>query len=463
MDNINEQVKKVVCYSQNLNPNIVSVDDWIDKWREAKAWFIESFGGVSYTFDEKMSFELDDKEKCKRFEKFLSDIEYVGNGLAEFISWCGAIPFYGNRVPADYTLPDGVTILTGTKIVKAFKYFIDEERTLRYWQDVASRYIQEDKIEGYLTLSVDPLDFLSSSENAENWRSCHALDGDYRAGNVSYMLDSSTFMAYISSKELKKLPNFPDTLHWNSKKWRNLFFISNDRSMIFAGRPYPFESKQIIDKILSECIPAILHRSYSSWIHEYFKTLPIFNDSTISVPQTYYAVGSKLIPDNELIIDCCENPLYYNDLLHSTCYTPYYAYAHDWWNDSYRLNYACQAGSTKVNIGSPVVCCCCHKHLISNSSLFICNDCELEYGDRCDDDFGYCDCCGNHFMANDLSWDPDDNQYLCPSCYNERVAVCARCGEAHNIDNLYWNNEDFYCWGCLSEEERKKYIDFGGF
>ena len=28
-------------------------------------------------------------------------------------------------------------------------------------------------------------DYLSLSENAFNWRSCHALDGEYRAGNLS--------------------------------------------------------------------------------------------------------------------------------------------------------------------------------------------------------------------------------------------------------------------------------------
>ena len=42
-------------------------------------------------------------------------------------------------------------------------------------------------MEGYLYLSIHPLDYLSISETNHGWRSCHALDGEYRNGNLSYL------------------------------------------------------------------------------------------------------------------------------------------------------------------------------------------------------------------------------------------------------------------------------------
>ena len=124
----------------------------------------------------------------------------------------------------------------GMKLVKAFKFFEQDKVTLETIQNEASRLIQEDKIEGKLRVSVHPLDFLSASENTYNWRSCHALDGEYRAGNLSYMCDRSTVMVYLCTEDKKKLPRFPASVPWYSKKWRMLLHFSDNWDMIFAGR-----------------------------------------------------------------------------------------------------------------------------------------------------------------------------------------------------------------------------------
>lgn len=125
------------------------------------------------------------------------------------------------------------------KLVKAFKYFEENPRSLEDIQNYASRIIQEDKIEGTLCFSVHPLDFLSVSENTYNWRSCHALDGEYRAGNLSYMVDRSTFICYLRGAENQKLPHFPEDVLWNSKKWRMLLYMEDKRRGLMAGRQYP--------------------------------------------------------------------------------------------------------------------------------------------------------------------------------------------------------------------------------
>lgn len=91
--------------------------------------------------------------------------------------------FFDNRVLLPYP---SFNIPLGSKLSKSFKRFINSQEIVRWAQDTASRYMQENKIEGYLYLSIHPLDFLTISENNENWWSCQSLDGDYRSGNLSY-------------------------------------------------------------------------------------------------------------------------------------------------------------------------------------------------------------------------------------------------------------------------------------
>ena len=43
------------------------------------------------------------------------------------------------------------------------------------------------------------------------------------------MVDKSTVICYLKSKEKYKLPNFPSSVLWNSKKWRVLIHFSNDK------------------------------------------------------------------------------------------------------------------------------------------------------------------------------------------------------------------------------------------
>lgn len=132
------------------------------------------------------------------------------------------------------------------KIIRAFKYFCEDKEILNEIQSIASMMIQNDKVSGILCMSVHPLDFLSVSENAHNWRSCHALDGEYRAGNLNYMADNSTVICYLKSTHKAQLPNFPEDVKWNSKKWRMLLFFDNYYDTMMAGRQYPFTENSLL-------------------------------------------------------------------------------------------------------------------------------------------------------------------------------------------------------------------------
>ena len=251
---IKEKFDKVIVYSQSgiVEPQ---TDKLFDLWADAKRDIIEAFGGkYIYEFPEKVTFELTEDAKNDRIQNFINYLWDLGyDELGRFLDY-QRDGFYKNGVVEEYKLSDtkGTIITKGTKLVKAFKYFIKNEAVLNELQSKASQIIQENKVEGTMCLSVHPLDYLSISENTYNWRSCHALDGEYRAGNLSYMMDSSTIVCYLKGDNEVKLPHFPDDVLWNSKKWRVLLYLSNDWKMIFAGKQYPFTTESGMQILLDK-------------------------------------------------------------------------------------------------------------------------------------------------------------------------------------------------------------------
>ena len=216
LNEIKEKFKEIISYSQEIAQP--KVDKLFDLWLENKKSYIELFDGkLIYELPEPVSFEMTEKDKKSKFEDFLTSMDTYVNINDDFIDFLEVERdgFFSNTVCGEYRTRTGEKIPKGMKLVKAFKYFIEDKELLTELQMEASRIIQKDKITGRLCFSVHPLDFLSSSENAHNWRSCHALDGEYRSGNLSYMVDSSTIIVYLKSDEDAVLPNFPPSIKWN--------------------------------------------------------------------------------------------------------------------------------------------------------------------------------------------------------------------------------------------------------
>mgnify|MGYP002519686701 CR=1 FL=1 len=269
MEQVKEQFKKVIEYSQRIpDPQ---VDELFERWYEAKRDYIEAFGGkLIWECPTKVTFELSQAVKQERLNQFITMINdgFQNEPLGYFLE-DNREGFFKNTIVHGGTVRlyngEVIDIPEGMKLIKAFKYFEDDPITLKDLQTQASMIIQEDKVTGTLCLSVHPLDFLSSSENTYNWRSCHALDGEYRAGNFSYMTDKSTIMCYLKGADMAKLPNFPDTVRWNSKKWRMLLFLSEHWDAMFAGRQYPFFSRAALDIVMGLLKQRIASGFWSEW------------------------------------------------------------------------------------------------------------------------------------------------------------------------------------------------------
>lgn len=456
-EDIQQQFNEVISYSQGIaDPQ---TDILFKRWAKAKQKFIDRFGGLIYEWPTPVEFTLDMKEKRTKAMEFANCVHDAFNNmeLAEFLDQ-NIDSFFDNKV--SHTL--GKNIPEGMKLIKAFKFFENDKTALRHIQDMASQLIQEDKIKGTLCFSVHPLDFLSSSENTYNWRSCHALDGEYRAGNLSYMVDEATFMVYLKGADNTYLPPF-NHVKWNSKKWRMLIHASLDDEIMFAGRQYPFNSKSGMDIVLN-VYNNLRQQEYSyadhSWFHKYRSWradyvngyVPYDGDplDSIELDTKYFVFSGHLIALDEAV-KAGYNSLNYNDVLCSTCYTfPYYTVL-----NPYGYHNIQNIRNNPIVIGEEVGCLHCGNELITESETMRCSHCELEYGFEENDTYGSCACCGRRIYLDDSVSVGDYGELVCDGCFHSLCFICDDCGGVYYKDHSHFvsideNEEECYCDHCYN-------------
>lgn len=360
---IQQQCEQVISYSQGISG--VNCKPLLERWLRAKERFIDAFGGQLILDCGTVTVPLPEKQKISTLAHFITwAIDKPGNEienkeLQEFLL-SQSNGLLKNKIVSNYTAKKQVSLPIGMSLSKALKYFISDKDALYEVQNELSRLIQLNKMTGRLCLSVHPLDFLSISETAYNWRSCHALDGEYRSGNLSYMVDKVTFIAYVKGEEDKILPRFPREVPWNSKKWRTLLFLSPDDNLIFAGRSYPFSCLPVLNEILHNCLPfcGFSLKGYTDWMEA--KENYIHNNTFNTI---------TLNDCTEKIIDVVSDEygsLQYNDLIYSTCYLPLYAYKkeHDYKKDLPR-----------ILVGGSVKCLRCDFEWLNSSQEMFCDSC----------------------------------------------------------------------------------------
>ena len=446
---IKEQVKKIIEYSQGFP--VDNIDALIDKWHENKAAYIEQWGGTIYESSAPVTFYLSPDEKRARFNEFIDVIDntYGNYDLTSFLDWLQIEEVFENRLSRDYWLTDDDKIPEGAKVSKAFKYFIDNEHALRTIQDRISMIMQEDKIVGTLCLSVDPRDYLSVSENVHHWRSCHALDGDYRSGNLQYMVDKNTIVCYLRGADGQKLPHFPADVPWNSKKWRMLLFLSDTHNAMFAGRQYPFFSPSAMD-VTQELFLNSMNkrvRSWTPWYNDFIRKFPraneddYYNERDIWLFSDHISMGSRIFPIKDVIVEP-ENTLFFNDLLESSCYKPYYS-----WNRYANNDFT-------FHIGDTAPCPRCGKRDVGFSEMMMCRTCFNEKYKHDEPIVRYCECCERRAdMGEEFNYVMGAGVLLCDDCFERMTTRCERCGHHWYTQDIRYDYdmEQHLCPLCRAE------------
>lgn len=466
LDSIKRDFTLMVANSQNLDYNSLNFEKLFEDWERNKDYFYDLFGQeLIYKSKEKITFHLDDKTRCSRVDEFLEWLNdsYIWHevpnadlaALHEFVS-INRDSFFINKIEHDYKdtvfydhdySGEGktISISAGTKLVKAFKYYIKDKELLYTIQNKASTIIQEDKIEGKLCLSIHPLDYLTISENTLGWRSCHSLDGDFRGGNLNYMADNATIVAYIESDNLTKLHN----IYWNNKKWRMLLFFSKEKNMVFAGRQYPFEIPLVLDQIRNLLLDLDPYKSWSKWCNG-LKEIDYFPVETVFAHPNYNLGTVKGLVQLDKIIRENKEKLYYNDLLRSSTY-----------NNPYNMIQITPWGIKDVTdehiyIGKDVICPKCNNNFITSPEWMICDECadiEMETGNLVP-----CVYCDRLFRLDDGYIVGDHGDYVCANCAPIYTSICDRCGNRYHNDELTWHEElnETLCNWCEIDIKEKK-------
>ena len=142
------------------------------------------------------------------------------------------------------------TIRTIQRVLKATKY--PRMDLFETWRNQVSLVQISNEIHAKLVISINPIDFMSMSENACNWRSCMGWsnNGCYNAGTLEMMNSNVAAVAYLES-------NSPFELYLNetgevynvpNKTWRSLVFIHKD--ILLLGKQYPYHNDNLSPIVL---------------------------------------------------------------------------------------------------------------------------------------------------------------------------------------------------------------------
>lgn len=386
-------VRELIENSQGFN-GILDVSNLLGSWKTNKQFLINKILDGKLIKEVRLpevEAEYDDEELMTVCEAIMSPV-YKSTKACEFIKK-NVNGFKENKVVDDcgFQLPDGI------KLTRAFRYLTTNKDSLRSMQDTLSTFIQKQKITGTLCLSAHPLDFLTASDNSNNWSTCHSLKNSNRGGNLSYLTDSSTLVCYIKSIE----PTEIHGIKWNNKKWRMLLHFSDDLAGIIAGKQYPMKLKGIEEIVRDQLLPV---RYYSDKWDYYDKRMT--GEHTNRKHRYFELPRSGLYLPQKVLIERPAKALNYNDVA--------------WNTRTKQLFTSLMTAKTRFKIGNEVKCLCCGNQVVEDSDCVLCPQCEIKYGFEEKQYFTNCRNCGNRIdLFEETYAETADGGYLCPECAEE--------------------------------------------
>ena len=277
-----------------------------------------------------------------------------------------------------------------------------------------SLILNQKKLKGILCLSIHPLDYMTMSDNANNWTSCMnwMTVGDYRAGTVEMLNSKCVVVAYLRSD--KDELRF-ESHSWNSKMWRSLIVV--DPQIITSIKGYPYQNEHLS----TTCIEWLRELGVANcgWnLTNPAQELPEsedfdFKDRTISV---YYECGSM-----------------YNDF--GSC-THYATISDDF------------VGSRTIFYSGELSCMFCGDvcDRDDDSNMVLCYECA---DSGC---YTYCDCCGHRIYRDDAYY--VDDTLMCEYCFDRNAGRC-------ELSDEYCFNEDLETvYLAAIEDKPDEYNDY---
>lgn len=352
-----EGLEKLILHLSNLNEDLrIDIREHLNNWAKNKSHLYLAFGkklklekeieldfsGNSTYVKSLISkfYQEITQAKVKRFLKSCSNAEVVMNCLNRNVSF------------------ENVKFRAGDKISKCIGKILDLYDITPAEKDSVlikfSMLIQGVKAKGSAVLSIDPVDYITMSENNSNWESCHSMSGCFRTGPFAYLQDSSTTISYVKPKD-DCVFTYGDskTLTYSNKNWRQIVLFSKELKYATQLRQYPYTS-QANQSTVASIVMNILNAK--SGLDYQIHSIDVYD-----MPR-YFSTLHECTGDGE---DLC-----YNDLTNEAFKTAYWISEIGVEPTEEVLKEYLRAGET-AEVGHSVPCICgCGGELYDSESLY---------------------------------------------------------------------------------------------
>ena len=352
-----EGLEQLILHLSHLNADLrIDIREHLNNWAKNKSHLYLAFGkklklekeieldfsGNSTYVKSLISkfYQEITQAKVKRFLKSCSNAEVVMNCLNRNVSF------------------ENVKFRAGDKISKCIGKILDLYDITPAEKDSVlikfSMLIQGVKAKGSAVLSIDPVDYITMSENNSNWESCHSMSGCFRTGPFAYLQDSSTTISYVKPKD-DCVFTYGDskTLTYSNKNWRQIVLFSKELKYATQLRQYPYTSQanqSTVARIVMNVLNAKSGLDYQ-----------IHSIDVCDMPR-YFSTLHECTEDGE---DLC-----YNDLTNEAFKTAYWISEIGVEPTEEVFKEYCRAGET-AKTGHYVSCICgCGNELYDSESLY---------------------------------------------------------------------------------------------
>lgn len=352
-----EGLEKLILHLSNLNEDLrIDIREHLNNWAKNKSHLYLAFGkklklekeieldfsGNSTYVKSLISkfYQEITQAKVKRFLKSCSNAEVVMNCLNRNVSF------------------ENVKFRAGDKISKCIGKILDLYDITPAEKDSVlikfSMLIQGVKAKGSAVLSIDPVDYITMSENNSNWESCHSMSGCFRTGPFAYLQDSSTTISYVKPKD-DCVFTYGDskTLTYSNKNWRQIVLFSKELKYATQLRQYPYTSQANQSTVASIVMDVLNAKSGLNY--------QIHSIDVCDMPR-YFSTLHECTGDGE---DLC-----YNDLTNEAFKTAYWISEIGVEPTEEVLKEYLRAGET-AEVGHYVSCICgCGGELYDSETLY---------------------------------------------------------------------------------------------
>jgi len=255
----------------------------------------------------------------------------------------------------------------GTKIMRAVRKVLEYYEfpymdSFNKWRDDISVINTDKEIDAELVISINPVDFITMSDNKSGWTSCMSWidNGAYSTGTIEMMNSNVAAVAY-----LRNIASFEyNGLNIPNKSWRTLVFIHKD--ILLIGKHYPYQSEALAKIVLDKVQETV--KKNLRWKYQYRN-------------QRYGDMLNSY--DNKYIRECFQRMEYGHRI-----YTYMNVMYHDIIEDHCTDYWCCRNYVKKnlyLNLSGPATCMCCGKPIDKyhdndiSTNIKYCDDCKESY------------------------------------------------------------------------------------